>query len=127
MATLLYQALDKNSRYKPVQHERLQVGDIVLLADPLAKQYNYPMGKVTEVVTNDLDEVTAAYIWKGATREKVFRHVTSLILLMRRESDDAAEQQAVLPATEVPVTRRSTRIAAKVCREKNKQLINNAF
>ena len=43
------------------------------------------MGIVKKVVTNDLGEVTEAILLKG-NKEKVRRHVKSLIILMRRET-----------------------------------------
>ena len=80
--TLIVQAIDKKDRYKKVKHEKLQVGDIVLLVEHCTKRYLYPMGRVQSVESNDLDEVTAVYIFKGASREVVYRHVTSVILLL---------------------------------------------
>ena len=76
------QATDKPDRYKPVKHTKLKPGDIVLLVEKHLKRYCYPMGRVLEVVTNDLDETTAAKVLKGDTREVVYRHSTSLILLI---------------------------------------------
>ena len=80
--TLIVQAIDKKDRYKKVKHEKLQVGDIVLLVEHCTKRYLYPMGRVQSEESNDLDEVTAVYIFKGASREVVYRHVTSVILLL---------------------------------------------
>ena len=92
--TLMNQATDKKQRYSPVKHVKLSVGDIVLLRDDFCKQSQYPMAIVESVVTNSLGEVTAAYLFKGLTREKVFRHATSLILLLQtpREIHDTPRE-----------------------------------
>ena len=82
LANLVSQAVDKPDRYKPSPHRVLTVGDIVLLTDKHLKQYQYPMGRVLKVEENGLGEVTAAVVLKGDTREKVYRHVTSLIFLL---------------------------------------------
>ena len=68
----------------------MTVGDVVLLTDKHLKQYQYPMGRVLKVEENELGEVTAAVVLKGDTREKVYRHVTSLIFLI--PADDLSKQ-----------------------------------
>ena len=88
LSTLMVQAVDKKDRYKPVKHDVLRPGDIVLLVEKNTKQYHYPMGRVESVEKNSLGEVTAAKIIKGGTREKVYRHVSSLILLLSYEPND---------------------------------------
>lgn len=45
------------------------------------------MGIVKSVVTNELGETTAAYVLKGATRETVYRHSSSLILLIPNDEN----------------------------------------
>ena len=82
LTTLVNQAVDKKDRYLPVYHKLIKPGDVVLLVETHQKRYHYPMARVCEVETNSLGEVTSAYVFKGATREKVYRHVTSLILLL---------------------------------------------
>ena len=85
MTTLITQAIDKKDRYKPVNHKCLQPGDIVLLIEPNIKRPSYPMARVQKVDVNSLGEVTAAYVFKGSTKELVYRHVNSLILLILSE------------------------------------------
>ena len=80
LANLLYQAVDRNDRYKRVIHQKLKPGDIVLICDKHLKQSNYPLGRIISVEENSLGEVTAAHILKGATKEKIYRHATSLIM-----------------------------------------------
>ena len=82
---LTRQATNLKNRYMKVPHQALQIDDIVLLKEPNIKSINFPMGIVKKVVTNDLGEVTEAILLKG-NKEKVRRHVKSLIILMRRET-----------------------------------------
>ena len=82
LTQLMYQSTDKRDRYKPTATETLQVGDIVLVADPLTKQSNYPLGKVIDVTINDRGDVTSARVLKGKTKEITNRHVTSLIKIL---------------------------------------------
>jgi len=86
---LMSQSVSKRDKYRPVRHKLLSVGDIVLLVEPHLKQYNYPMGIIKSVNINTLGEVTSATVFKGKTRETVFRHSTSLILLL--SPDDKTE------------------------------------
>ena len=85
LANLIQQAVNEKGRYKPVFHKHLQVGDIVLLKDKFLKPSTYPLGIVKRIEVNNLEEVTAAYVFKGATRELVYRHSSSLIRLIPNE------------------------------------------
>ena len=87
LVQLLSQAIDKRDRYTPVYHQVLAPGDIVLLVEPLTKQTNYPLGIVKRVTKNELGEVTSAEVLKGRTREVVYRHASSLILLLHASPD----------------------------------------
>ena len=128
IGTLISQATDKNSRYVPVRHEPLQEGDIVLLVEPFLKQYHYQMGRVLTTEINSLGEVTAAYILKGSTREKVYRHVTSLILLMRSKPrvspppDISPQEEELGPS---PVRRNAKRAAAQKCMSRIRHMQND--
>ena len=82
LAQLMIQSIDKKDRYKPHSQKVISPGDIVLLIEPQTKRSNYPLGLIRDTVKNDLDEVTAAHIFKGRTRECVYRHVTSLIPIL---------------------------------------------
>ncbi|XP_068210785.1 uncharacterized protein [Palaemon carinicauda] len=86
---LIYQATKDKDMYRPVTHNKLKVGDVVLLKESNMKPVSYLMGVVKDVVVNDINEVTGAVVLKGATRELVNRHVTSLIpILSYCETDD---------------------------------------
>ena len=76
------QSKDKKSRYRPVDHKPLKVGDIVFIKEPLLKPANSPMGIVKDVQVNSLGEVMGATILKGKTREVTKGHVSNLILLL---------------------------------------------
>ena len=57
LAQLVHQATNNKSRYKPVSHQKLQIGDIVLLKEPLHKPANFPMGIVREVKLKYLTQI----------------------------------------------------------------------
>ena len=100
LQTLFCQGMDVRDRYKPVLHKKLKVGDIVLLVEENCKQINYPMGIVASVTENDLGEVTAAEVFKGKTKEKVFRSVKSLILLLPSFSELEDNESVKDPSSE---------------------------
>jgi len=92
---LVNQATNLAGRYKPVRHEKLENGDIVLLKENLVKPCNFAMGKVIKVTQNELGETTSAMVFKGSTRETVYRHATSLIPLYSPGTMNKAEQGEV--------------------------------
>ena len=69
MKTLMEQPTDAKDRYKPIKHNGLQVGDIVLLLEPLTKPVNHPIGIVESITINELGEVTRGKVRKGSNRE----------------------------------------------------------
>ena len=103
LGNLIHQAVDKPNRYKPRLHKNLEPGDIVLLAEKLSKRSVFPMARVVSVETNEAGEVTAARVFKGSTRETVYRHVTSLIPIL--QADSAAKSSESI----VPIASHSTR------------------
>ena len=127
LATLMKQAIDKPNRYTQTPHRPLKVGDVVLLVEKNTKRYNYPMGRVVQVVTNSLGETTAAYVVKGVNREKVYRHSSSLILLIPCESvsSNTETQSSSVENSDkesIPYKRKQpSRRAASVCKERLKQ------
>ena len=130
LCTLINQAIDKKERYKPVPHTALRKGDIVLLVDKNLKRYCYPMGRITEVEVNQLGEVTAAYILKGNSGEIVYRHASSLILLVSEGSEETSrkneamnvELKTVANSDLVFTGTRERRTAAEACKKKLKLL-----
>lgn len=109
----------------------MEVGDIVLLVDKFTKAINYPMGIVTQVELNSLKEVTAAMVKKG-NGEVVYRHVTSLILLLPNSIADeggSADSDKMLDSNTVELApmqnKRQTRRAAMENAEMRRELIRN--
>ncbi len=125
---LIDQAVNSPGRYKPVKHKKLQKGDIVLLKEINVKPVNYPMGVVIEVQTNILEEVTGVLVLKGKTREKVKRHVSSVIPLLRLEELGQASQNILQSKLEVQnekeiFVQKKMRNAAIIGQAKIKQII----
>lgn len=119
LTSLMYQSVDRKNRYTPVLHEPLGVGDIVLLVEPNCKQHNYPMGIVKEIEENSLGEITAARVFKGVTRELVYRHASSLILLLQNNfSDSAQENTQRMKNSVLPKRERVRRPASDAARRK---------
>ena len=79
---LISQSVNVKDRYKPVTHNTVAVGDIVLLKDPMLKPSSYPLAVVTKTTVNELGETTAVEARKGNNREVVKRHVDSVISLL---------------------------------------------
>ncbi|XP_068232415.1 uncharacterized protein [Palaemon carinicauda] len=128
---LVNQATDKRSRYQPVNHKLLEVGDIVLIKEPLLKPTNFPMGIVKEIKLNSLGEVTGATVLKGKSREETKRHVSSLIpLLYKREYEAKFNDKAQSPgedklSKEDEVKERPKRRAAIIGKDKVKKLLDD--
>ena len=138
LSNLFAQATNKKDRYKRVSHQTLQVGDIVLLSEPLQKPVNYPMAIVTETNKNDIGEVTSIVAKKGATGELVERHVASVVPLLSRmeylrSRDDEPPVHSISGdddpvRTDVnPVKVRPKREAAERSRKKTSQLISRTL
>ena len=52
MVNLVQQAISEKDRYKPVGHACIEVGDLVLMKEPLLKPSQYPIGIVKEKTEN---------------------------------------------------------------------------
>ena len=90
------------------------------------------MGRVSDVETNDLDEVTAARVFKGDTRETVYRHASSLILLLPiavAESERQNQRELVKDLNSnsgsSPSPARPSRIAASRCQDQISKLADS--
>ena len=116
--TLIVQAIDKNDRYKPVPHDLIKKGDIVLLVEKHSKRYMFPMGRVVSTEVNELGEVTAAVILKGSTRERVYRHSSSLIRLISQEGFESPSPDTNLTLESIPppIPQRAPRATALACK-----------
>lgn len=133
IAQLIYQATNEKSRYKPVSHVGIDVGDVVLLRESNTKPSNYPMGIVSSIHRNDLGEVTGAIIRKGVSGELVKRHSSAIIPLLRVQEHSnpldpptdaaVAPNSADLPCSRVPA-RPDRRSAAIVSEQRSRSMLN---
>lgn len=78
LTNLHIQATNKRDRYANHKHNKLAVGDVVIVREQNMKRINFPLGKVEQVFENHLEEVTGAVI-KKANGERIKRHASSLI------------------------------------------------
>ena len=128
LTTLIIQSVDRKNRYKPVSHDKLGIGDLVLLKETFTKPCDFPMARVTETFENSLGEITGVKVKKGNTGEIVKRHTTSVIPLMRVENsespvvtqNDSSVSECQVDTVMVPD--RPSRTAARDSREKTRQL-----
>ena len=129
---LIQQATNLTKRYWPSKHHKLQIGDIVLIKDPMIKPQKYPLGKILQTFENELNEVTQAIVLKGDTGEKLKRHVSSLIPiltnLMPNDGVGSMVKETQLETKNVsPVHSRVQRKAACESQEKTKQVFDKAL
>lgn len=129
LGTLIYQAVDRKDRYRPVTHKTLQVGDIVLLKEEYTKRSNYPLAIVLEIFINDLGEVTGAIIKKGKTGHKSKVHISQLIpfLEVNQSTREVPVSTNTLPPNDfssLNISSRPRRKAAIVGEEKTKQMLS---
>ena len=113
LPNLIKQATDSKSRYLPVSHDLLNIGDIVLIKEDNMKRCNFPMGMVKSISHNELGEVNGVMVYKGTTRELVKRHPNAIIPLLKLnlpEQQPGVENSAGKAADSLPV--RSRRKAA---------------
>ena len=80
--TLISQATDRKNRYIPTNHNKLDIGDLVCIKQPLSKPLQYPLAVVRSVRENDLGETVSAQVMKD-NRQIVHKHASDLILLMK--------------------------------------------
>ena len=122
LGTLISQAVNKNDRYRPIKHNTVKVGDIVLLKEPNLKPNHYPMGVIKTIIKNDLDEITGATILKGKTRDIVKRHSSTIIPILEVNVEneilkDNSSNKLNLPS-------RKKRKAAVASQERSKYILS---
>ena len=123
-ATLIAQASDKKDRYIPKSSFPLEKGDIVLIKETNMKPYHFPLGIVKDLTKNSLGEVTDAKIKKGRTGEVVHRHVTGLIPLLSRKSDEIPLNPCSNNKIDQSPKKAPRRRAAQESQEKTRQILN---
>lgn len=126
---LMQQSTNVKERYKKRNHISLKIGNIVAIKKPFTKPFDFPLGIVVEIETNDIDEVTAAKI-KKSNKEIVRRHVTDLILI----DEGSVEQSADVPTSvdgQIPAQSKDRglfqRQAADRCNQLNAQLAHDGL
>ena len=130
LVTLMKQAINNKDRYRPVTHQKLSVGDIVLIKEENCKPMNFPMAIVKEVKSNINNEVTDAILMKGKTREIVKRHVTSLIPILWGEDNSlTTEENETDMVSELPnsdsLPSKQKRKAAIESQQKTKKILED--
>ncbi|XP_068235640.1 uncharacterized protein [Palaemon carinicauda] len=123
IANLIHQAVDVPDRYKPVTHNKISPGDIVLLKENFTKPNDYPMGVVKEIFTNTLGEVTGATILKGKTQELVKRHSSVIIPLLTRKDEIPNNSKVDVQESRVPKDTRVKRQAAIDSSERTRKIL----
>ena len=135
LTNLISQATSVKDRYARVSHDRLEVGDLVLIKEPLLKPTNFPLAVVQEVISNDLGETTSAKVRKGKSKEITHRHSSSLIPLLSRseysnldlprtEANSNADCEQLVSSSRKRATSRSKRSAAIACQNKISRIFN---
>ena len=125
LQTLLGQAVDRKSRYRPVDHFPLAVGDIVLIKEENTKFSNYPLGVIREIFFNDIGEVTHAVVLKGRTRQLSRLHSSNLIPYLKVNPSAPNSCSDTLPSKGlVSPSARPKRKAAVVSRERTRLMLD---
>ena len=124
LSQLASQALDRKDRYKPVNHDPPEKGDLVLIKETFSKPHTYPMGKVMKVYRNINDEVTNVEVLKGKTRELTKRHISSVITFLKVDgTSETSEDLVGRDSHVIPPTDRPKRLAAKISGQKTKDIL----
>lgn len=125
ISSLLYQAINRKSRYKQCSHTELKPGDLVSVRSDGLKPYYYPLAIVINVEKNEIDEVVAASVRKS-NGEIIRRHVSDLIFLLGSEFElcDPSDHVSDCPKQDEPLVK-TRRKAAISCDAANKKLHAN--
>ena len=127
LTNLIHQATNVKNRYKPVPHNSMKVGDLVLLREDFCKPVNYPMGIIKDVIINDINEVTGATVMKG-NRELVKRHCSTLIpYLSKCDNTDSVSDSSNCDISDQVDQNKKNRVkrkAAVLSELKTKRLLN---
>jgi hypothetical protein len=126
LGNLELQSINKPGRYKNKKHVHLNVGDLVSIKQNFTKPYQFPLGIVTKVESNDLDEIVTVSIRKS-NREIIRRHVNDVILILPNalplEEISNSEPSNIVDNS---ISKQNLpRKAALKCKELNKALLVN--
>ena len=126
LSNLMYQSVDKKGRYSPVNHQPLEINDIVLIKDPNTKSMNLSMGIVRKVYKNNLGESVNAEIMRGKTREITRRHTSNLVLLLKaNKSEKDCNIKQIKTKNVNETASRPVRHSALVAKEKIRTLFDD--
>ncbi|XP_068231917.1 uncharacterized protein [Palaemon carinicauda] len=127
LGNLLYQAIDRKDRYRPVSHALIKPGDVVLVKEEHTKRSNYPLGLVREVVSNDLGEVTQVTVLKGKTKKITKLHVSQIIPFLESNTTDdivcISDTKKVPGADRKKISSRPKRKAATISEERTRKML----
>ncbi|XP_068243236.1 uncharacterized protein [Palaemon carinicauda] len=127
LGNLLYQAIDRKDRYRPVSHALIKPGDVVLVKEEHTKRSNYPLGLVREVVSNDLGEVTQVTVLKGKTKKITKLHASQIIHFLEINTTDDevcnTDNKNVPGADRKKISSRPKRKAATVSEERTRKML----
>ena len=128
---LIGQATDRKSRFEPKCHNKLAVGDIVLIKEVNTKRANLPMGIVEKITVNELSEVTDTVLLKGSTKERIRRHPSVLIPILQIKGQVGVEEcqselNSTKELTDKPNPRRNPRrLAALNSEVRSKKMLSD--
>ena len=97
----------------------------MLLKEDFTKAINYPMAMVLKTTENSLGEVTDVEVRRGSSREKVRRHVSSLIPFLGSGNETQNNAAEKISIAEPRPNSRPTRKAAKKARDACRTMLAN--
>ena len=119
LQNLRYDSVNRGGAYKKHHHEMLQIGDLVAIKQKFLKPFSYPLGIVTNLEINSLNEVVAVNVRKS-NGEVIRRHVGDIILLEKVKDDQLSSERDIPSGTSL--RKPSSRVASKKARENIRSL-----
>jgi hypothetical protein len=124
LQTLRESDLSRPNKYKSRNHDLVEVNDLVAVKEKFTKPYFFPVGIVSEVEHNDLDESVAVSLRKP-NGEIIRRHVTDVILLEKNCGKLITPK--VKSEEPPPFVERPLRAAAQICKNSIKKLTTSGL
>ena len=128
---LIQQATDRKSRFEPKRHDKLMIGDVVLIKEENTKRTNLPLGIVEKITLNQLGEVTDTVLLKGSTKERIRRHPTVLIPILQCKKElNPTECEVELESvgsgeSRATLRKRPRRLAAVNSEKRSKRMLSD--
>ena len=114
------------NKYKNRSQKSIKIGDLVAIKEKLIKPYFYPVGLITKIELNDMDEITAVSVRKS-NRETIRRHISDIIFLQDGEVDSPSQEKELIPIVNNNLSERPHRKAAETCKYKLKSFYNQGY